>query len=288
MMSENKSTLLPIHQTDFSEDASPKVSVVVMAYNQENFIRKCLGSILMQKVNFPVEIIIHDDASKDKTSKIISAYAKKFPKIIKVFLQKENQFSKQIKLRPHLLKKCKGEYIAHCDGDDFWTDPDKLRKQVEFLDKHAEYVMSFHDAVAIDKMGKLIVRNVLSKSSRRDYTKAELRILKWGWMLFGTIVHRNVAIEFPPEYNLVPNGDNFYPMLLATFGAAKFHDDVGPLAYVQHDGGIWSSKSKIQKNEMHMRSYFAIVGYFVRMGDREAAKALISSRLLKYIAAYIN
>ena len=257
-----------------------------MAYEQESFIDKCLNSILAQNVSFPVEIIVHDDASKDKTPYIASAYAKKFPHIVKVFVQKENQFSKQVKLRPLLLKQCRGQYIANCDGDDFWTDLNKLEKQVAFLDQHPEYVMSFHDAVKVNEAGVVLMKNVLTKHAQRDFTKAELRVLKWGVMLFGTIMHRNVEMDFPAEYNLAPNGDNFYPMLLGAFGAAKFQSEVAPLAYLQHSGGMWSLKSNSQQNEMHLRTYLAIAGYFVRIGENKNAQALIASRLNYYTRLY--
>jgi glycosyltransferase involved in cell wall biosynthesis len=288
MSLDQHTTYAPLYQATFSDDKPPKVSVIVMAYEQESFIEKCLNSILAQNVNFSVEIIVHDDASKDKTSRIAFAYARKFPHIFKVFVQKENQLSKLLKFRPLLLSKCKGQYIANCDGDDFWTDPNKLRKQVTFLDQHPDYVMSFHDAIKLDKTGKVLTKNVLSQAARRDYTASELRVSKWGVMLIGTMMHRNVNIDFPPEYNLVPNGDNFYPMLLALHGAAKFQNEVGPLAYLQHESGMWSSKSESEKNQMHVRTYLAIVGYFVRVGETQNAKALIGSRLNSYLQQYTS
>lgn len=279
---------VPLHQARFVDQSPLKVSVVVMAFEQEPFIEKCLNSILAQNVNFSVEIIVHDDASKDNTSRIAFAYAKKFPHLIKVFVQKENQYTKQFKVRPLLLSKCKGQYIANCDGDDFWTDPNKLRKQVEFLDHHPEYVMSFHDAIKVDSSGKLLANNVLSPAARRDYTQSELRVSKWGVMLIGAIMHRNLKIDFPPEFHLAPNGDNFYPMLLAAHGGAKFQNEVGPLAYLQHQGGMWALKTQAQKSEMHLRTYLAIVGYFVRIGEVHNAKALMASRLSIYMQQYLN
>jgi hypothetical protein len=288
MALETNLPYVPLHQAVFVDDSPPRVSVIVMAYEQERFIGKCLNSILAQNVNFAVEIIVHDDASKDKTSRIAIAYAKKFPHIFKVFIQKENQFSKQIKVRPLLLKKCRGQYIAHCDGDDFWTDPNKLRKQLAFLDQHPEYVMSFHNAVMLSVGGKVSAKKALPETVCRDYTKDDLRILRWGWMLFGTIMHRNVEMDFPLEYNLVPNGDNFYSMLLGAHGAAKFQHEVGPLAYLQHEGGMWSSKSRSQRKDMYLRTYLAIVGYFVRIEEHHSARALMASKLSIYMQQYMS
>ena len=107
----------------------PLLSVGVLTYNQENYIRKCLDSILMQKTNFKFEIILNDDCSTDKTVEIIKEYEAKYPDIIKPVYQKENQFSKgKGILRNFLLPRINTKYYAFCEGDDYWTDPYKLQK----------------------------------------------------------------------------------------------------------------------------------------------------------------
>ncbi|WP_288986649.1 glycosyltransferase [uncultured Pseudoalteromonas sp.] len=113
---------------------SPLVSVICTAYNQESYIEDALKGFLMQKTDFPFEIIIHDDASTDKTADIINGYAKKYPLIIKPILQKNNQYSINGHL-PLLNTKAvaSGEYLAICEGDDFWIDENKLQKQAELL-----------------------------------------------------------------------------------------------------------------------------------------------------------
>ena len=107
-----------------------------MTYNHAPFIRQCLDSLLMQKTNFPFEILIHDDASTDGTKEIVEEYALKFPNIIFPFFQKENQYSKGLRGLPsrYNYPRCRGRYIAICEGDDYWTDPTKLARQVEQLD----------------------------------------------------------------------------------------------------------------------------------------------------------
>jgi len=117
------------------------VSVCVQTYQHFNYIRKCLDGILMQKVNFLFEVLVRDDASTDGTRDIIKEYSKKYPDLIKPLLYKENQFRKGVRPFADNVKRAKGKYIALCEGDDYWTDPYKLQKQVDFLEANPEYGM---------------------------------------------------------------------------------------------------------------------------------------------------
>ncbi len=275
-------------EQDWPDDSPPTVSVICAAFNQEAFVGQCLDGILRQLVSFPVEVIVHDDASTDGTPAVIQDYARRYPKLIRTILQTENQHSRFRKARPIMLSQARGEFIADCDGDDIWTDPHKLEKQVAFLRENRSFVMSFHDAVPIDTSGKQVDTGYLPEEARRDYTQAELRVLKWGWILMGTAMHRNVELDFPPEYFLAPNGDNFVPMLLAAFGAAKFQPEVGPLARRLHRGSMWASKSQAEQNRMHLQTYLQIAGYFVRTGDIKAARKILAGRLSLYVRRYLG
>lgn len=111
----------------------PMVSICCLAYNHVPYIRKCLENFMMQKTNFPFEVLIHDDASTDKTADIIGEYEAKYPNIIKPIYQTENQYSKGVGVtRVYQFPRVKGKYIAMCEGDDYLTDPLKLQKQVDF------------------------------------------------------------------------------------------------------------------------------------------------------------
>lgn len=114
------------------------VSIQCLAYNHAPYIRQCLDGFVMQKTNFRFEAIVHDDASTDGTQDIIKEYEKKYPDIIKPIYQKENQYSKGIPgyITNLVSSKCKGKYIAICEGDDYWTDPYKLQKQVNYMETH--------------------------------------------------------------------------------------------------------------------------------------------------------
>ncbi|MCE2788874.1 MAG: glycosyltransferase [Saprospiraceae bacterium] len=121
------------------------VSVLCLAYNHKGFIRQALEGFLMQQCSFLFEILVHDDASTDGTSDIIREYEQKYPGIIKPIYQAENQFSqKKINVTQLQRNRAIGKYIALCEGDDYWTDPNKLQKQVDFLEDNPGFAMCFH------------------------------------------------------------------------------------------------------------------------------------------------
>ena len=127
----------------------PIVTVWCLAYNQKDFIRDALDGFVMQKTTFPFEVIVHDDASTDGTTAIVQEYALQYPDIIKPVIETENQWQKGgLKHIIHIMneKYRKGKYIAFCEGDDYWTAPQKLQKQVDFLESNSEYSMCFHSA----------------------------------------------------------------------------------------------------------------------------------------------
>ena len=118
----------------------PLVSIICTTYNHGPFIRQCLDGFMMQKTNFTFEVLIHDDASTDNTAEIIREYEDKYPDIIKPIYQTENQYQKGIKIGiTYLYPRAKGKYIAECEGDDYWTDPLKLQKQVKILETDDTY-----------------------------------------------------------------------------------------------------------------------------------------------------
>ena len=118
------------------------VSIRCCTYNHESYIRQCLDGFVMQKTNFRFEAIVHDDASTDGTAAIIREYASRYPDIIKPIFEEENQYSKHDGSLSRILNShMRGKYIAMCEGDDYWTDPYKLQKQVDYMENHPECVI---------------------------------------------------------------------------------------------------------------------------------------------------
>ena len=122
-----------------------KVSILCNAYNHGKYIRKCLDGFVMQKTDFEYEVLIHDDASTDDTATIIKEYEKKYPEIIKPIYQKENQYSRGISIyKIYQYPRIKGNFVALCEGDDYWCDSNKLQAQVDALENHPEIDMCAH------------------------------------------------------------------------------------------------------------------------------------------------
>lgn len=137
------------------ENSDILVSVWCTTYNHEKYIRECLKGFIIQQTTFNFEVIVHDDASSDSTASIIKEYEQKHPMIIKPIYQQVNQYSqKHINMfQTFFLPRAKGKYIALCEGDDYWTDPLKLQKQVEFLEANPDYGL-IHTDYSVCNSGK--------------------------------------------------------------------------------------------------------------------------------------
>ena len=134
------------------------VSVICNTYNHGKYIAQTLDGFVMQKTSFPFEVLVHDDASTDDTADIIRKYEKKYPDIIKPIYQTVNQYSQKVKITPtYQFPRVKGRYIAYCEGDDFWTDPEKLQKQFDAMESHPEVDMCVHTTSKLYPDGKKVV-----------------------------------------------------------------------------------------------------------------------------------
>lgn len=151
----------------------PLVSVVVITYNHEPFIKECLDGIISQKTDFPIEILVNDDCSTDNTASIIKEYELKFPSLFRCIYQIENQYSKGV--HPWfdiLFPMAKGRYIALCEGDDYWIDPYKLQKQVDILESDETLMACVTNTATVSNMGEVISKykeNVVKDNKEGRY-----------------------------------------------------------------------------------------------------------------------
>ncbi len=217
---------------------TPLVSVCIQTYNQENYISVCLNGILMQQTNFPFEIILGEDESNDGTRSICKAYAEKHPDKIKLYLRSRKDviyINGNATGRFNMienLKSCNGKYIAMCEGDDYWTDPLKLQKQVDFLERNKDCSFSFHKATKLKEKehkfdGDYPVGLRQSKYSAKDFFSIPT-------IPTCSVMFRNdFAISFLPH----THGDfQLYCQLLSK-GLAGFIDETLAV-YRLHDKGI--------------------------------------------------
>ncbi len=243
------------------------VSVCMITYNHEPFIREAIEGVLMQQTSFPIELVIGEDCSTDRTREICLEYKEKYPDKIKFLLNEKN-----LGMMPNFiqtLNACTGKYIALCEGDDYWTDKLKLQKQVDFLEGNEEYVMAYHDAKVIDEAGEIISEAKLPCDFKQELHEIELK--KGTWVPTLSICFRNVIKSFPKEMLKVVNGDTFLISLLGQFGKGKLIYDIQPGYYRVHKGGVWSEKGKLYKLSSSINTFRYLKKYFKKKGDLEVA-----------------
>ncbi len=229
------------------------VSIICIAYNHENYIADALESFLEQKTSFNFEIIVHDDASNDKTAEIIKSYEIKYPNIIKTILQSENQYSKDIKICMLSAARAKGKYIAHCEGDDYWIDTSKLQKQVEFMESHPDCSACVHANELVSESTKEIISYYRPSNHSRYFTIEEIILGGGGIFSTNSILEKSEFCRNRPEFYMKSKvGD--YPMLihLALVGRIFYIDEVMS-AYRVNSLGSWSQK--IQANKKFLNEH---------------------------------
>ena len=241
------------------------VSVFCTTYNQKKYIAQCLESMVNQKTSFPYEIIVRDDASTDGTSEIIRELHRKYPDRIVPFIQPENLFQQGLERISfeQMFKMSRGKYIAVCDGDDFWTDENKLQKQVDFMESHPDYSMCGHAAYFAREDGTLRKDRFFSLSMGSGDLTIEEIISKWA-MATTSLMYRKSCrtdIIFPFRGNCV-NDDYAMMVYMALKGKVYYSDELMG-AYRQ------SSNGSISQRLLNDKEY--LVKYsteFVQMLDR--------------------
>lgn len=228
-----------------------KVSIYCTVYNHEKYLCSALDGFVSQETDFDYEVFVHDDASTDGSAKIIKEYAEKYPDIIKQICQTENQYSKGINifsefLYPHMT----GEYIAVCEGDDYWSDKQKLKKQVEFLDKHMEYAACVHNTKKID-LWKRKEYDMYPWQASKDLEFSE--IIQDGGSCYHTssLMYRAKYASEEPDFFKKAKGYGDYPtaIYLALSGKIRFLKDVMSV-YRFGTEGSWSKRTAVDTSKI--------------------------------------
>ena len=220
-----------------------KLSIIVPTYNHGNFIAQMLEGALNQETNFDFDIIVGDDASKDDNAMIISKFAQKYPNKIRAFLHSKNLGP----LEPRelggknnvgfLFSQAKSEYIALCEGDDYWKDPLKLQKQVDFLDRNAEYSLCHHQLQVIYEDNS--TSHYFNAEDQRDTSTIRDLLDDETWFL-GTesTVFKNIFIDGMPDWWWkTASGDLGIFIEVARYGKIKYLPDTMG-TYRKHRGGM--------------------------------------------------
>ena len=247
----------------------PLVSIRCTVYNHEPFLRQCLDGFVMQQTTFPFEAIVHDDASTDGSAAIIREYAEKYPDIIKPIYETENQYSKHDGSLARIMDAAvhpNSKYIATCEGDDYWTDPNKLQLQVDFLESHPDFFLSSHNFSVYHENSKTIEHgrerfvnlsyDVWGEEEYYAYTNEDYYNI-WFLQTLST-VRRNIKFiddevrsQFPQFFDFI----SFYYMTKKG-KCAFFKRDMA--TYRVHKGGVCSGSDIVTWNENYLRNCYVL------------------------------
>ncbi|MGE5294773.1 MAG: glycosyltransferase [Solirubrobacterales bacterium] len=220
-----------------------KVSAVILTYNHERFIAEAIEGFLMQRVNFPCELVIIDDCSTDGTRQIVRRYWEKASGRIRVLLNRHNIGARASIVRAYAA--CRGDYVAFLDGDDYWVCPDKLQRQADLLDSRPDYAMCFHSVTVVWDDGRQKPAVMRPPKIKEVYALADL--LECNVIQACSPMYRKGLFrEHPAWVYLTPVMDWAHHVLHAQYGDIGYIDE--PMGvYRQHAGGVYSAKDEATK-----------------------------------------
>lgn len=275
---------------------NPLVSIRTSAYNHGPYIKQCIEGVLMQRTNFPFEYIIGEDFSNDETREIVFEYAKKYPNIIRVITADYNVGSRANGRR--CIQACRGKYMAICEGDDYWIDPLKLQKQVDFLERHQEYVLSH---TAIMYYFQNIDRFVQSKDAEINKKIVDENIFTPQSILLNNYRIQTLSVLFRRDayFNYIDNQDKILssgyflmgdtPLWYALAKMGKFHflSDV-TCVYRKHSTSVTGERNLLKQYRFRLSSYE--LRYYLSQKDelskevKDKFEKIYAIRLMEYLS----
>ena len=263
------------------------VSICMVTYNHEKYIAQAIESVLMQKTNFSYELLIGDDFSTDRTREIIIGFQRKFSDRIKLIFHDKNLGpQKNFHETYHC---CSGKYIALLEGDDYWTDPLKLQKQVDFLEYNPDFIICCHNSKVIYENNPEIVRNLRPdiSSQKKEILTIEDQIKSVTSSISyhtSSVVFRNVLPKLPSFHLKVLSGDIVLFTLLSQFGNIRYLDEVMSV-YRKNNGGITNNynMASIFKTRIVMNNYLnEYFNYKYNILFKETNELLYKKLLMHY------
>lgn len=264
----------------------PLVSICCITYNHEKFIKDAIEGFLMQKTDFPFEILVHDDASTDETPDILREYQEKHPDLFRIVFQTENRYSRGLKNTPLLYNMARGKYIALCEGDDYWTDPLKLQKQVDFLEAHPECSLCCHRVLY--KYEDAEEKNYLFPDFEENKIFEKQEFYGKYFSATCSVVFRNFQvsdlIKFMQGFLVGDLPLYYFYMQLGNFGYLS--EAMG--VYRMHDLSLWFPRSVYQKNLGLFDTYLKIRSRLKIRGSSKLDKMILSFGLKTLNVEYQN
>jgi glycosyltransferase involved in cell wall biosynthesis len=225
---------------------TPLVDIIMPTYNHERFIAQSIESVLAQQTNFEYRLNIADDCSTDNTQMIIKDYAQKHPDQISVVLSPHNiGIVHKDRLSIRVLKLCTAKYVALLEGDDYWTDPHKLQRQVDFLEGHPDFAICCHNVTMFYEDGSGKTTNLLPPDHPEVSTLEHLLFVNF-IPTCSVLFRRGLFGELPDWYYTLKLGDWPIHIMNAQHGKIGYINEV-MAAYRFHQGGFWSAMSPVSQ-----------------------------------------
>lgn len=269
-----------------------KVSVLIITYNHEKYIAQAIDSVLMQDVNFPYEIVIGEDSSTDRTAEIVLEQQKKCPDRVRV-MRPELAVSERERALGlggktnfiQCLEACRGEYVALLDGDDYWTSPHKLQKQVEFLESHPECAICFHNVEAFyeDQSG---APSKQCPPEQQTFSTLEDLIKGMAMPTCSVMFRRGLFEKLPGWFDESKVGDSVLHILNAQFGSAGYLNEV-MAAYRVHGSGSWSGSNPVLRAQ-EMITFYGKIDEHLKFKYHRLIKRVLSKRYFDLALEYDN
>jgi len=261
------------------------VSVCMITYNHEDYIEQAINGVLMQQRNFILELIISNDCSSDASHKIIHNIINNHTKsiIIKYFNHNKNKGMMDNFI--FTLKKCSGKYIAVCEGDDYWTDPLKLQKQVDFLEANTDYSICFHKVKLLSGNDIRDADDItISRYNEIDNLPIDVNdLLRHGNFIHTpSVLFRNQIMDLPFEFNFSPIGDYLLYIIVSQKGFIKRLDDT--MAVYRKGTGIYSTLDDLTFNKNMLIYQSCILSFLIKKNQRE----ILLKRQIELINSHIK
>lgn len=230
-------------------------SVLCMTYNHEKFIRYALDGFVSQKSKYNFEVIVCDDASTDKTPEIIKEYVAKYPNLFIPVFEQKNKFDQMRELQDSLVLKARGRYIAMCEGDDYWTDPYKLQKQIDIMEDNPEIMLCYTSYKVVDFDNKEMYYEIGEDHKKESYTGDLLPLLlSHNFVQYPSPVFRKEVFH-NPIYKENPSWLDYSICLTAASLGIGYYIDESTCCYRRHSSNVTSS-SWIVKEQAIIHRYF--------------------------------
>lgn len=256
---------------------APLVSVCMITYNHAPYIAQAIEGVLSQKTDFPVELVIGEDCSTDDTRKICRAYQDKYPGSIRLFLPERNQG--MMKNLIHCLQTCNGTYIAFCEGDDYWIDPFKLQKQIDFMEQNPAYSLCYHDALVVYEK-KAAPPSYFSPLRTDQSVDPDTLLSRWSIPSASMVFRKEVVKDLRPWMEEITHGDLLIHLLSMDKGRIRYIDRIMSVYRVALEGTSMTARFREKQDFLLKKIEFLFFNFdeHTRYRHSEVLKKALARR----------